>query len=808
MAAGDKEKQPSAQVGRWFKELEACKKREGDFRKQGQEILDIYDACKADGVPFNILFSNTETLLPAIYSSVPRPVVERRFRDDDPIGKAAAQAGKRVLEFLLDTNVEGYETFDEGMRHATLDALLPGRGSCAVKYDATMNQAQAAEGEEPVEVMESELVCIETSTWNRVWYGYAKKWSQVPWIAYEKDIDKTEATRLFGSQVAEKLAYTDSESVGGDDKSKEAKAESHRGERKTARIYQIWDKDGGKRVLYVSEGYKEGYLKEEDDPLGLTGFYNCPRPIQFIEKTHTLVPTAPYRLYESQAKELNELTRRIKNICRAIKAKGIYDSELGDDLKKLMDADDNELVPADKSSSLAAEKGLQNAIWFLPIEQLIATLIQLYQAREQCKQVIYEITGISDIVRGASKASETLGAQEIKTQWGTLRLKRLQREVQRYSRDLLRMMLELAAKKFSEETWAKMTGLPFLVSAKYNELTALAQTMQQQLAMQPPPQPQAPPMPGQPPQGPPPNPLMQQMEQVKQQLQAPQWKQILELLQNDLARAYRVDIETNSTVEPEAAEDQKAIAELMGALGQYLQSVGPLVVNGAMPFQAAQSMLLAITRRFRFGSEVEDSIKAMQPPKPPDDGEAKAKALEQQQQMGQQQIQMDQQKAQMAIQQKAMQAEMQQKQAEMDLSVREMQLKGEQKIFQMQQQLAQKTLSLHAGHESLKLDQQSMDIEGQQRDVESQQKDVDAQQSEIDAASKPAAKSKPKAQAAPDLSELRMLMGTMAQNMIQSDQRQEKMLATLTQSITAPRRRKAIRGADGKLEAVEEEMVA
>jgi len=724
------DEQPSAKVGRWFKEFDAARKREKDFLKQGQEVLDIYTGGKDDATPFNIVFSNTETLLPAIYSSVPRPVVERRFKDDDPIGKAAAQAGRRGLEFLLDTNVDGYETFDEGMRHSTLDGLLPGRGGCAVKYDAKMNAAPVKDGEAPVEVMESELVCIETTQWNRILYGYAKKWSQVPWIAYEKDIDKDEAARLFGEKVAQRLTYTDTDNLSGDDKSKSPKEESHRGERKTVRIYQIWDKDGGKKVLYVSEGYKDGYLKEEDDPLGLTGFFNCPRPIQFIEKTHTLTPTSPYRLYESQAKELNELTRRIKGICRAIKARGIYDGELGDELKKLMDADDNELVPADKSSSLAAEKGLQNAIWFMPLEQLIATLVQLYQAREQCKQVIYEITGISDIVRGASKASETLGAQEIKTQWGTLRLKRLQREVQRYSRDLLRMMLELAAKKFSEETWAKMTGLPFLLSEKYNELTAIAQAIQQQLAMQPP----APPLPpGQPAPGagmpgappvPPPNPLLAKMQQIQQQLQAPQWKQVLELLRNDLQRAYRVDIETNSTVEPEAVEDQKAIAELMAALGQYLQSVGPLVINGAMPFQAAQSMLLAITRRFRFGSEVEDSIKQMQPPKPPDDsGEAQKKAMEQQQQMAEQQLQMKQQQAEMQIQKQAMSAEMQQKQRELDLSIREMELQGQMKLFQMQQQLAQKQMALQSGQVSLDLDAQRQALDAKHREIKMTQKE-------------------------------------------------------------------------------------
>ena len=239
----ERDESPSAQVGRWFKEFDACRKREAAFLKQGKEVLDIYEGGKdnEDGVstmaPFNIVFSNTETLLPAIYSSVPRPVVQRRFKDDDPIGKAAAQTGQRGLEFILDTNMEGYETVDDGLAHSTLNALLPGRGGCSVKYDADMAQAPAKEGEEPVDVLQWELVCVETSPWNKVLYGYATKWSQVPWIAYEKDIDKAEATRLFGQAVAEKLVYSDSESVGRADQSKAEKAEPHRGERKTVRIH-------------------------------------------------------------------------------------------------------------------------------------------------------------------------------------------------------------------------------------------------------------------------------------------------------------------------------------------------------------------------------------------------------------------------------------------------------------------------------------------------------------------------------------------------------------------------------------------
>ena len=83
--------EPDAVVGSWLAELKDARKREKDFRKDGEKILNIYDGTNQKSVPFNILFSNTETLLPALYSTVPRPVVERRFKDDDPLGKHAEQ---------------------------------------------------------------------------------------------------------------------------------------------------------------------------------------------------------------------------------------------------------------------------------------------------------------------------------------------------------------------------------------------------------------------------------------------------------------------------------------------------------------------------------------------------------------------------------------------------------------------------------------------------------------------------------------------------------------------------------------------
>ena len=126
-----------------------------------------------------------------------------------------------------------------------------------------------------------------------------------------------------------------------------------------------------------------------------------------------MMPVTMYSLYKNQAKELNTITLRMNAVIKAIKTKGLYDGALGDDIGRLMESAENDLTPTEKGSSLI-DGGIAKAIWFYPVEQLILVLQQLITAREAAKRTIYEITGISDILRGQSMASETLGAQQIK----------------------------------------------------------------------------------------------------------------------------------------------------------------------------------------------------------------------------------------------------------------------------------------------------------------------------------------------------------------------------------------------------------
>lgn len=647
MAAGKRKAgEPAMEVRHWLGEIASAKRREKDYREDGEKVIDIYSGKKPDEIPFNILFSNTETLLPALFSQTPRPVVQRRFKDDDPIGRAAAMAAQRMLEFLCDTNVEGYETFEQAIRYATLDGLLPGRGITSVKYDAEIIEPEDAETGTPV--VKWEQVCPDSRAWNRVYFGFSRKWSKVPWLAYEEYLDKDEAERLFGKEAASKIIYTTGED---DDDEERGTGTGGRddaddmGGRKTALVYQIWDRDGGKKIRYISPAYADGYLKVEDDPLELTGFFNCPRPLQFIEKSNDMLPVAMYKLYENQAKELNRLTTRLQKVVDALKVRGAYDGSLGSELAEIMRGEDNTLIPTDNASSLATEKGFDNAIWLMPLEKLITVATNLVQAREQCKRVIYEITGVSDIIRGQSVASETLGAQKIKESWGTMRLKRLQKEVQRYARDTFRIMLEIAASKFSVQTWAQATGLPFVTAQEKQQAQMVMQAMQQQGI-----------------QGVDP--------QVQQTLSAPEWEAVLEVLRNDMQRAYRVDIETNSTIDVEATEDQKNIGDFMNAMAQLMSGLTPMVESGALPFEAAQSLMLAVVRRFRFGTEVEDQFKNM---KEPQKGNPEAAAAQEAAAKAQQESQ----QAMAELQQKA-----QQEQANMqqEMQIRTLEMRGEMQL--------------------------------------------------------------------------------------------------------------------------------
>src|SRR5258708_7141555 len=117
--------------------------------------------------------------------------------------------------------------------------------------------------------------------------------------------------------------------------------------------------------------------------------------------------------------------------------------------------------------------------------------------------------------------------------------------------------------------------------------------------------------------------MQQQMQQVQAILAKPQWENVVGLLREDLQRYYRIDIETNSTIASDTAEDKQNITEALGALSEVFGQCLPLAQQGILPIPAVKSMVLSVVRRFQFGREVEDAVSQMPdqlPPPPPPPG--------------------------------------------------------------------------------------------------------------------------------------------------------------------------------------------
>ena len=172
----------------WMKEISDALAREKTYRKSAQECVDLYEAKTPEDTPFAILYSNTETLSPAIYNARPIPIVQRRYKDSDPLGKAVCDVSTRMLKYLLDNESSNYDSFDEVIQPAVLDSLITSRGITRFKFVASDGPMQ-------------ECLYGEAVRWDKFFHGYSRTWKKVPWIGFEWDMTKEEVQKNFDGKA-------------------------------------------------------------------------------------------------------------------------------------------------------------------------------------------------------------------------------------------------------------------------------------------------------------------------------------------------------------------------------------------------------------------------------------------------------------------------------------------------------------------------------------------------------------------------------------------------------------------------------
>lgn len=563
---------------RWLREIELSSNHEKDWRERAEKVIERYRDEKAakdeNRKPrFNILYANTEVLRGVLYQRTPVPDVRRRFLDRDNVGREAAQVLQRAISYCVD----GYD-FDEVMGAVVEDDILPGRGLARIKYVPTFAPMQGPDGQpvmgddgKPMQQVVYETVTTDYVEWDMVRFSPAKRWSKLRWIAFGELLTRDELIKQFGEDKGKRCKLNWAP------KDKENEDEMF----KRALVWTIWDKTA-RKVHVVSAGLPDERLSNVEDPLNLEGFWPCPRPVYAIKGTGTMVPIPEYTQYQDQAIELDDLTGRINVLVDALRRRGIYNAAYGE-IEKLAQAGDNEFIPVEKFSELAASGGIDKALWEAPIENIANTLLNLYKQREMVKQTIYEVTGLADIVRGVSQASETLGAQQLKASYANSRTGPRQKEIQRFVRDLYRLKAEVIAEKFSPQTLMLMTGIELFANdaekaAARQQVSAMEQAGQKAPAS------------------------------IADKLEKPTWEQVKQVLSDDKLRGFRVDIETDSTIQPDATEEQKNRVELLSAITQFVQGVAPAVQSGAVSMELAKELLSFGVRAFKVSPQIEQAL--------------------------------------------------------------------------------------------------------------------------------------------------------------------------------------------------------
>ncbi|KTR05009.1 hypothetical protein NS365_13355 [Aureimonas ureilytica] len=582
---------------KWLGRIEDAGKREKNWLEDAAKATAAYtgerstaentEAPGSTNYDFNILFANVETIVPAVINSAPAPDVRRRYGSDDPVAKDFAEMLERAIRVQVDDGKLQVEM--EGMAQ---DGFLAGRGLIRLRFhsdfvDADTGRAEMEERDEaasdapaPVEPTEAaqqsnERISFEAVSWRDARHGPARRWSDVPWWAFRHAMQKEDISGFADAGLVSSQAEPGE--VEEDDDADRI-------------VWEVWDKRT-KRVLFISAG-QGTILKMVDDPLGLSNFFPIATPVQPIEVTGRLMPVNPFSIYRKLADELDITTQRIRMVTKQLRVKGWYGGDQTE-LQSLLDADDNEFVPIKDFEQWAQNGGIAGAIAFWPVEKLVVVLAELYKNRDLTKQAIYEITGISDIVRGASKAAETLGAQQIKAQWGSLRIQKMQRMMERAARDLFLMMAEIIPTKFSPATLTAMTEI---------QIEPTPEEMQQAPAPMPP---QPTPQTGQP------DPQAMQVFQQARQAKLQHLMQLQALMRQRVATYYRIDVETDSTIKADLTRQKQEATEFMTAASGYFAAVGPLVQQGALPMNVAVEIFSSFSRMFNLGKSVEDALDEM-----------------------------------------------------------------------------------------------------------------------------------------------------------------------------------------------------
>ena len=237
---------------------------------------------------FNILWSNIQTMKPALFARIPEIIAERRHRDRDPVGRIASEVIQRAANEEIERN-----GFKDAMDQVVLDVLLVGRGVPWVRFEV---DEMADEG--------NERIMLDYVHWDDFAHSagaqLGRRSERRGWVARRTSLTRAEGKKRFGDGIQQ---GSDVDAFAHIRDAFPARAGRQQGQ--IRRGLGNLGRGEPKKRIFVAKGADDNLLESKDPQYDLTGFFPCPRPAYATLTNEDLIPIPDYKQYIDLADELD-----------------------------------------------------------------------------------------------------------------------------------------------------------------------------------------------------------------------------------------------------------------------------------------------------------------------------------------------------------------------------------------------------------------------------------------------------------------------------------------------------------------------
>lgn len=544
----------------------------------------------------DLFWASYEILKPAVYARPPQPVVAPLFKDGRDLQNTTAELLERsTVSVFQRTGIH------DVMLNLRDDLIFTGRGAPWVRHEVE-------DGDH--------AVCVEHKDRLDFLHEPARKWEEVGWVAGAAWMTRKEMRKRFRStsgdayQDAKFTLYKDDDNQDQEDRSSTRKA----------KVWEVWHKADNK-VYWATDGV-DVLLDSAEPHLKLSGFFPCPKPAYATLKRRSLIPVPDWERYTIHFRKISELTRRIYALLDDVRMKGLIPAggDVGDAVEELIRSDDDRLLIPVNAAQLM-QQGAAGFVAWLPLNDLAQAIQGLIEARAQLIQDFYQLSGISDIMRGATEAEETLGAQQLKSQYGSVRVREKSAELQRVAADTVKIAAEIIADKFPQKQLVEMSQMEIPTKAEIEkrvskieeaakaEIKELGEKAQKTAGQArqggqeiDPQQAQA---------------MLQQAQQQVLSKYAPMLDEaerkvpiedVMSLLRDDRVRSFTFEIESSSTILTDELQEKQTRNEFMSEFATASQALMGLSGMGEQGAKLAGEMLKFVLAPYRAGRTLDGAI--------------------------------------------------------------------------------------------------------------------------------------------------------------------------------------------------------